>query len=186
MNLVIWEQSKHWCWNKAFMLLRYHPCTAKTFPSLFSLRVLSDEALSLGLGVDPLILAWQGGRDTDGTLRVNLICKSKLCLFLIYVFPPHTLTPWSSTKFSQQTQGNVAACLCVCLSFLCLLGSFMGSTLVLAQQIISLSGLNNMVRWESGQTQRWRPHTHRQPHTSRSPLIKYVNRWWTGAWLHLD
>lgn len=58
------------------------PLHAKTSLSLslffffFSLMQLFHSAA----GVNPLILAWQGGRDTDGTRLVNLICKSELFL----------------------------------------------------------------------------------------------------------
>lgn len=63
---------------------------------LFPEYLLSFSCLTqlfhLASGVDPLILAWQRGEDTDGTLLVNLICKSKMSLCLPSVFSRLTLS----------------------------------------------------------------------------------------------
>lgn len=95
-------------------------------PSLFPLSFFSPSLTQLfhsASGVDPLILAWQRGKDTDGTHLVNLICKSKSCLFVLHVLPPLIPSPRSSLFHlcSEQTQGKVTVCLCECVwGFFCL------------------------------------------------------------------
>lgn len=56
--------------------LRYSSCQ-NFFPLSFFSPPSLTQLFHLASGVDPLILAWQRGKDTDGTLFVNLICKSK-------------------------------------------------------------------------------------------------------------
>lgn len=59
--------------------------------SLFLFSLLISRLTQLfhsASGVGPLILAWRGGNDADGSLLVNLICKSKLCLCFSAARPP--------------------------------------------------------------------------------------------------
>lgn len=59
-------------------ILRIIPAQLSLFPPHLLSSCLTQLFHSAS-GVDPLILAWQRGEDTDGTL-LNLICKSKMCL----------------------------------------------------------------------------------------------------------
>lgn len=83
-------------------------------PRLFLPYLLSSSCLTqlfhLASGVDPLILAWQRGEDTDGTPLVNLICKSKMCLCFPSVFSRLALSHLDlSISPSRQTPDRFTA-----------------------------------------------------------------------------
>ena len=117
-----------------FMLLSLAALQTETFPSSPSLTQLFHSAS----GVDPLILAWQRGKDTDGTLLVNLICKSKmfslsppppLCfsssrtptLTFWFFFFPVTLSQIQRVPFvavcCKRKKKNTWKCVCVCVCY---------------------------------------------------------------------
>lgn len=90
----------------AFFLLHSTPARPRLFPPrLLSSSRLTRLVLSAS-GVDPLILAWQRGEDTDGTLLVNLICKSKcVCFPSVFSRPPlsHLDPPVSASPQTADT-----------------------------------------------------------------------------------
>lgn len=77
-------------------------------PRLFPLSFFTPSLTQLfpsASGVDPLILAWHRGKDTDGTHLVNLICKSESCLFVLHVY---TFTTIFSFPFSASFKSRGA------------------------------------------------------------------------------
>lgn len=190
-----------------------HTTLQPTSPSFFFLSFASlTQLFHSASGVDLLILARQRGKDTDGTLLVNHICKSKLCLFLPHVFScAHTSTLMPFTRTRQRQSHNV-----LCVIWCYLLGIFyvvwslvffliqhhFDSTSQglwkpcyrMSMHYANRDSCTDLCRLQSGQTNVVRGGgwantytlicTHK-PHP-RLPLIKDINRCWASAWLHLD
>lgn len=105
-----------YCWAFSFVVyIAYRASTAETFPSIFALLLRLTQLFHLASGVDPLILAWQRGKDTDGTLLVNLICKSKMSLCFPSVFSRLPLSHLDlSISPSRQAPDRFTAYKCEC------------------------------------------------------------------------